>query len=118
MEKIVTDLQMAGIDGSRLSLISANVDTALNGTKDLSEKNEKMKEALDALSNEFKEQIGSVKIDGEKHIKKVRDEASVWAEEFKTNLYAIMKAGNCLGKVDGKGSGKDQDKISPTVDRK
>ena len=50
MNKIVADLQFAGIDGTRLNLISTNVDTALNGTKALSEKNEKMKEDLDKLS--------------------------------------------------------------------
>ena len=54
MNKIVADLQTAGIDGTRLNLISSNVDTALNGTKALSEKNEKMKEDLDKLSVEFK----------------------------------------------------------------
>ena len=43
MENIVSDLQMAGIDGRRLSTISASVHTALNGTKALSEANEKMK---------------------------------------------------------------------------
>jgi hypothetical protein len=36
MEKIETDLQLAGIDGTRLNLISTNVDAALNGTKALS----------------------------------------------------------------------------------
>ena len=75
MNKIVADLQLAGIDGTRLNLISTNVDTALNGTKALSEKNEKMKEDLDKLSVEFKSQVDSVKIDAEKHIPTVRDEA-------------------------------------------
>ena len=40
MEKIVSDLQLAGIDGTRLNLIATNVDKALNGTKDLGEERE------------------------------------------------------------------------------
>ena len=119
MEKIVSDLQMAGIDGSRLSTISASVDTALNGTKALSEANEKMKGDLDKLAVEFNSQIGSVKIDAETHIKKVRDEASNWADGFKGQLVSLMEASNAFGgKGGGMGSGKEQDKKGPAVDRK
>ena len=97
MNKIVADLQTAGVDGTRLNLIASNVDTALNGTKALSEKNEKMKEDLDKLSVEFNTQIGSVKVDAEAHIKKVRDEASNWADGFKGQLVSLMEASNAFG---------------------
>ena len=87
MNKIVADLQLAGIDGTRLNLISTNVDTSLNGTKALSEKNEKMKEDLDKLSVEFKSRIDSVKI----------DEASGWADRFKGQLVHLMQASSAFG---------------------
>ena len=105
MEKIVNDLQLAGVDGTRLNLISSNLDTALDGTKALSEGNEKMRVDLEKLAIELKSQVDSVKVDATKHIEVVRDEASKWAETFKTNLYSIMEAGNSFGKGGGKGSG-------------
>ena len=119
MEKIVHDLQAAGIDGSRLNLIASNVDTALNGTKDLSEKNEKLMGDLDKLAIEFRAQVDSVKIEAETHITKVRDEASSWADSFKGHLTELMKASSAFGGKGGEmGSGKDQDKKGPSVDRK
>ena len=68
MAKIVSDLQLAGVDGTRLNLISSSVDTALDGTKALSEKNEKMREDLEKLATELKSQVDSVKVDAAKHI--------------------------------------------------
>ena len=72
MEKIVADLQLAGIDGTRLNLISSNVDTALNGTKALSERNEKMREDLETLATELRGQVDSVKVRREAHCHRPR----------------------------------------------
>ena len=119
MEKIVSDLLLAGVDGTRLNTIASKVDIALDGTKALSEKNEKMMEDLDKLAIEFKTQVDSVKIDAETHITKVRDEASSWADSFKGHLTELMKASSAFGGKGGEmGSGKDQDRKGPSVDRK
>ena len=87
MLKIVSDLQVAGIDGSRLN-------TALDGTMKVNESNEKMRADLEALAIELKDQVDSIKTSSSTQIEGVRDEASKWAETFKSNLYAIMGAGN------------------------
>ena len=80
-----------------------------------------MWEDLDKLHTEFNTQIGSVKVDAEAHIKKVRDEASGWADMFKGELVSLIGATNAFGgggKGSGMGSGKDQEKKGPAVDRK
>ena len=75
---------------------------ALDGTKQLSENNEKMRADLEGLAAELKSQIDSTKASSAVQIEAVKNEASAWAEQFKSNLYAIMEAGNSLGKTGGK----------------
>ena len=52
--KVVSDLQEVGVDGSR-------INRALDGTKQLSENNEKMRADLEGLAVELKSQNDSTK---------------------------------------------------------
>ena len=91
---------------------------ALNGTRELNEKNAKIRADLDTLAVELKTQIDSTKANSAVQIEAVKNEASAWAEQFRSNLYSIMEAGNRSGRPGGKGSGGQDEQKSPAVDRK
>ena len=77
-----------------------------------------MRADLEGLAAELKSQIDSTKASSAVQIEAVENEALAWAEQFKLNLYAIIEAGNSLGKTGGKGSGGKYQQKNPAVDRK
>ena len=69
MQKVVDDLQPAGVDGSRIAM-------ALEGTKELNESNKKMRLDLEAYAIELETQRESAKADSTTQIAAVKSEAS------------------------------------------
>ena len=80
--KVVSDLESAGVSGPRIA-------TALDGTKELSEKNEETRAVLEALATELRGQIESTRAKSTVEIESVKQEASTWAEKFKLVAYEL-----------------------------
>ena len=105
--KVVADLESAGVSGPRIA-------TALDGTKELSQKNEETRAVLEALATELRGQIESTKASSTVEIESIKREASTWADKFKSDLFGLMESTKGMGK----GGGKDEERRSPAIDRK
>ena len=105
--KVVADLESAGVSGPRIA-------TALDGTKELSQKNEETRAVLEALATELRGQIESTKASSTVEIESVKREASTWADKLKSDLFGLMESTKGMGK----GGGKDEERRSPAIDRK
>ena len=105
--KVVADLEFAGVSGPRIA-------TALDGTAELSRKNEETRAVLETLATESRGQIESTRTKSTVEIESVKQEASFWADKSKSDLFGLMESTKGMGK----GGGKDEERKGPAIDRK
>ena len=77
-----------------------------------------MRKDIEAYALELKTQIEKVTHESTIQIEAVKSKASDWSVKFKASVVGLLDAGAGLGESGGKRGGKDQQSMSPTVDRK